>query len=182
MRYGRFRVAIVAGMMLALAPALAEAQSCGIDGAVYRPVSRDMTENAGEYVAEFRAVAGPVISNEAKFELIMREQKAKRTHTFRFFQPNGYGQTLISLLNPKKAMDGAGPDDKSEDEDGVLNASALFFDGKLATIDPLFDRSPPAPAYMLFADLGKAFWYSTLEDARSFVPPRSLWKRVRCKK
>ena len=182
MRHGQMRLAALAGLFLALAPLGAHAQSCGVDGALYRPVSRDLTENDGDYVAEFRAIAGPVIANEAKFELIMREQRARRAHTFRFFQPNGYGQTLISMLNPKKTAEVAHAEDKPDEDDGLPNASALFFDGKLATVDPLFEKAPQAPAYMLFADLGKAFWYSTLEDARTFVPPRSLWKRVRCKK
>lgn len=155
--------------------------ACPIDRATYRPVMRDEFGDGTEYHAVFTRQRHHM-ANEAPYLLTMREKKSGLSYTFYFAQPNGYGQTLILIKKPEK-LDGEDADDKpaakADDPDADISGSALFFDKAMRSVEPLYEKAGEAPPYMLFADLGKSFWYSHLSQRR-FVPPRGMWQRVAC--
>ena len=164
---------------VAVSPALAQVSTCTVENAVYEPVSKDVHGEGGAYQATFRRQTQSV-ANEAPFVMTMRESKTGLQFEFSFFQPNGYVQTIVrqrSSVRTDKQEEMQ--DDKQEDEDSVPGSTALFFDKGLATIAPLFDRRLIAPAFMLFPDLGKAFWYGHIAERR-FVPPAGMWKLSAC--
>lgn len=167
------RTAVFALSLAACLPALAQAvPECALGKAAYRPVA-DSGDEEADYRAEMRA-ATPLAGNMPPLVLVMQRQSTGTRYSFRFHAPNGYGRYTVGL---------APGDDKTrrrrkDDAEGPTS-TALFFDAALKRIEPLFEESARAPAYMLLPDLGLGFWYWP-PAGRTFVPPAGLWRLSGC--
>ena len=170
-----FSAVLLAAMWAVISPSMAQTAACPVERAVYRPVSKDVHGDDGDYQVTLRRQRHHG-GNEAPFIMTMTDSKTRLSFEFSFFQPNGYAQTLV--IQRLEEKDDTQERKKSQAGD-LPQSTALFFNSALATISPLFDRQPTAPAYMLFPDLGKACWYDHIAD-RTFVPPAGMWKLSGC--